>query len=523
MFSSRLYQALEKCKSISELKRIHALLITLGISHHDPFASKLLSSSVTVDLHYSYHFFLQLSNPTTFNWNTLIRASSNSKNPNTSVSLYVQMLRLGVPPDHLTYPFLAKASSRLSSIQLGKFFHAHIIRTGFLFDRFVQNSFVHMYASCGDIVCAKKMFDEISRKNLVSWNSILDGYAKCGDLNSARQVFASMLERDVVSWSSFIDGCVKAGEHEEALDVFDKMLVEGPVANEVTMVSILCACTHLGALARGRKMHRLLIDNGLPLTLVLCTSLVDMYAKCGAIEEALCVFRGVPTEKTDVLIWNAIIGGLATHGLVKESLDMYTEMQIAGIVADEITFLCLLSACAHGGLVREAWYFFECLGKHGMTPKLEHYACMIDVLARAGQLAEAYQFLCEIPVEPTASMLGALLSGCLNHRRFDLAEVVGKKLIELEPDHDGRYVGLSNAYALVKRWDEARYARETMEQRGVKKTPGCSFVELPGSHHKFMAHDRTHPMSEKIYDMLNVVAEEMKADADDINAVHCFV
>jgi len=166
-----------------------------------------------------------------------------------------------------------------------------------------------------------------------------------------------------------------------------------------------------------------------------------MYAKCGAIEEALIVFRGVPMRRTDVLIWNALIGGLATHGLIMESLELFTEMQGVGIAPDEITYLCLLTACAHGGLVKEAWHFFECLCEYGMTPKSEHYACMVDVLARAGQLTEAYQFMSQMPMEPTASMLGALLSGCMNHGKLDLAEIVGRKLIELEPDHDGRGEG----------------------------------------------------------------------------------
>ena len=200
--------------------------------------------------------------------------------------------------------------------------------------------------------------------------------------------------------------------------IFEKMQSAGPKANEVTMVSVSCACAHMGALEKGRMIYKYIVDNGLPLTLVLQTSLVDMYAKCGAIEEALLIFRRVSKSQTDVLIWNAVIGGLATHGLVEESLKLFKEMQIVGICPDEVTYLCLLAACAHGGLVKEAWFFFESLSKCGMTPTSEHYACMVDVLARAGQLTTAYQFICQMPTEPTASMLGALLSGCINHRNL---------------------------------------------------------------------------------------------------------
>ncbi|GMY20062.1 pentatricopeptide repeat-containing protein At5g08305, partial [Fagus crenata] len=329
---------LDQCKSMLELKQIQALITTLGLSQDDPFVSKILSFSALSergDINYSYKLFSQLPNPKTFNWNTIIRGYSNSKNPNLSISVFVKMLRAGVSPDYLTYPFLVKASSRLLKWELGVAVHAHVMKTGFESDMFIQNSLIHMYASCGDIVYARKVFDGMLIRNLVSWNAMLDGHAKCGDVISARGVFELMPERDVVSWSSLIDGYVKNGEYREAISVFEKMCGSGPKANEVTMVSVLCACAHLGALEPGRMMHQYIIDNGLRLPLVLQTSLVDMYAKCGAIAEALNVFRGVRMSRTDVLIWNAIIGGLATHGLVKESLELLTEMQIVGITPDE--------------------------------------------------------------------------------------------------------------------------------------------------------------------------------------------
>ncbi|PSS01881.1 Pentatricopeptide repeat-containing protein [Actinidia chinensis var. chinensis] len=424
------------------------------------------------------------------------------------------MLRIGVSPDHLTYPFVCKACARLMNLNLGLAIHCCVLKTGFESDRFIRNSLIHLYASCGNIVCARKVFDEMHNKNMVSWNAMLDGYAKCGDMCLGREVFDLMPERDVVSWSSLIDGYVKDGQHREALAIFERMKVVGPKANDVTMVSVLCACAHLGALEHGRTMHRYMLEKALPLTLELQTSLVDMYAKCGAIEDALVVFRGVSKKQTDVLVWNAMIGGLATHGFVMESFDMFSKMRIAGITPDEITYLCLLSACVHGGLVKEAWSFFKFLNKDGMTPKSEHYACMVDVLARAGQLTEAYQFLHRIPVEPTASMLGALFNGCMNHRKLDLAEIVGRKLVELEPEHDGRYVGLSNAYAVIKRWAEAKTMREAMERRGMKKSPGLSFVEVFGKLHSFIAHDKTHPETEQIYMMLTLIVKQMKVDAD---------
>ncbi|KAL5543235.1 hypothetical protein UlMin_010945 [Ulmus minor] len=511
---------LDKSQSMSELKQIHALLLTFGLYQQDPFASKILSSSAIYhfgNVDYSFRFLSQLSNPRTFHWNVVIRGYSKSRNPNRSISVFVQMLRDGVSPDHLTYPFLAKAAACLMKRELGAAVHARISKHGFEFDGFIQNSLIHMYASCRDITYARSVFDEMCERNLVSWNCLVDGYSKCGDVSSAREMFELMPERDVVSWSCLIDGYVKAEEYMEALALFERMEATGAKANEVTMVSVLCACSHLGALEQGRLMHNYVVENKLPLTLVLRTSLVDMYAKCGEIKEALGVFRGGSMRRTDVLIWNAVIGGLATHGLVKESLELFKEMQTIRIVPDEITYLCLLSACAHGGLVKEAWNFFECLKRQGMTPKSEHYSCMMDVLARAGRVEEAFQFISEMPMEPTASMLGALLSGCMNNGKFDIAEVVGRKLIEIQPDHDGRYIGLSNVYAVFNRWDEANSLREAMERRGVKKFPGFSSVEISGMLHRFIAHDKAHPNSEQIYLILNFVSNQIKLDASSEN------
>lgn len=514
----------EKCKSMSELKQIHALLLTFGLYQEHSFASKILSFSALSNLgniDYSSRFLSQLCHPSVFDWNTVIRGYSKSKHPNRCISVFVQMLRHGFSPDHLTYPFLLKASASLLKLELGVAIHARVAKHGYESDRFIRNSLIHMYGSCRNIGYARKVFDEMPCKNLVSWNAMLDGFAKCGDVCSAREVFELMPKRDVVSWSSLIDGYVKAGEYMEALALFGRMQLARAEANEVTMVSVLCACAHLGALEQGRVMHQYVVKNRLPLTLVLQTSLVDMYAKCGAVEEALSVFNGGSMQQSDVLIWNAMIGGLATHGLVKQSLNLFEKMQNFQVFPDEITYLCLLSACAHGGLVKEAWHFFKCLCRPGMTPKTEHYACMVDVLARSGQIAEAFRFINQMPIKPTGSILGALLSGCLNHGKLDLAEFVGRKLIEMEPDHDGRYIGLSNVYANVKRWDEARNMREAMESKGVKKSPGFSFVEISKTLHRFVAHDKSHPRLEHINEMLIFITNEMKLDTDFDSLNYC--
>ncbi|KAF8672625.1 hypothetical protein HU200_049316 [Digitaria exilis] len=459
----------------------------------------------------------------------LIRSTSLSPSPSLSFSLFILLLRSALRPSHLTFPFLARAAARLSSASIAAALHAHPLRLGLLpADLHVANSLVHAYAACALPDHARRVFDEIPRPNLVSWNALLDGYAKCRDLPSARQVFARMPRRDVVSWSAMIDGCVKCGEHREALAMFEMMenaaaAVEqqrggGVRANDVTMVSVLGACAHLGDLERGRRVHRCLRERGFRIKLRLATSLVDMYAKCGAIDEALRVFRAVPVESTDVLIWNAMIGGLAVHGMGTESVEMFREMQRAGVTPDEITYLCLLSACVHGGLVDEAWMFFRLLEAQGLRPHVEHYACLVDVLGRAGHLEEAHGVVKSMPMKPSVSVLGALLNACHLHGWVELGEVIGRQLVQLQPGHDGRYIGLSNIYAVARRWQEAKKARKVMEERGVKKLPGFSEIDVGGGVSRFIAWDKTHPGSAQIYDLLNLIAMEMKMKDDD--AIH---
>ncbi|CAH9099978.1 unnamed protein product [Cuscuta epithymum] len=514
ILKSALTTLLDNCKSMPELKQIHGLMIALGLSQDEHFMSKILSFlalSDSGDINYSCWVLSSLVNPQIFHWNTVIRGYSKSKNPNRSVSVFIKMLNAGALPDYLTFPFLVKASSRILKRELGCSVHAHIHKRGFESDMFVSNSLIHMYASFGHILFARKVFDRMPLYNLVSWNSIVDGYAKCGDMESARKLFDLMPERCVLSWSCLIDGYVKNGDYGDALTVFDEMCASGSTPNEVTMVSVLCACAHLGALDKGRTMHHYLIENGLPLTVILHTSLVDMYAKCGAIFMAIDVFRSYRVGPGDVLLWNTMLGGLASHGLVNESLNLFKEMISTCVKPDEITYLSLLHACAHGGLVNEAWYLFGCLGAQGTNTTIEHYACMVDVLARSGQTLEAYRFLSQMPIEPTASMLGALLNGCMNHGKLELAEIVGKKLVKMEPHHDGRYVGLANVYAANLQWDEARSMRQTMERMGVRKSPGYSFVEIDHTLHRFIAHDKSHPSYEVICMMLSFIGSQMRS------------
>ncbi|XP_039129103.1 pentatricopeptide repeat-containing protein At5g08305-like [Dioscorea cayenensis subsp. rotundata] len=348
-FLSRLTSLLSQCKTMKELKQIHAQVTIAGHSSDNHIISKLLMFSTTSgprNTDYSFKLFSLVSSPGTFFYNTIIRAFSASKNPARVFSLYNQMLLAGLFPDHYSFPFLTKACANLASLPSRNF------------------------SSLG-------VFDAMCVRNLVSWNTMVDGYAKCGDLVAARNVFDGMLVRDVMSWSALIDGYVKGGEFRKA---------DGMKANAVALVSVLCACSGLRDLDEGRRVHRYIKDNGVCLTIQLSTSLVDMYAKCGSITEALAVFRVVPVVETDVLIWNAIIGGLVRHGRSKHSLAFFEEMQVAGVQPDKITYSYLYSACTNGGLVEDAQRFRNLLKAQRMAVHVEHCASRVDVLRRSGRV-----------------------------------------------------------------------------------------------------------------------------------------
>ncbi|KAL4186123.1 hypothetical protein AMTRI_Chr09g12670 [Amborella trichopoda] len=506
-----IFSLLRLCNSMRDFKLLHAQIITSGLSQDSLSAQQLITFcalSPSGDLGHASRLFESIDQPSLHIYNTIIRAYSKSKTPRLSLSTFAIMLQRGVAPDHYTYPFLIKACSHLQWVHQGEVLHSQVIKYGLEFDAFVSNSLMHMYASCQAIWPARKVFDEMPQRTLVSFNTMLDGYAKCGKIQDAKALFAVMTEHDIVTWSAMIDGLVHAGEYREALSVFDRMQASNVRANDVTIVSALGACAHLGALATGTAMHTYIGDHGFKLNVVLGTAMVDMYAKCGAPNEALRVFRVVPNA--DLLTWNAVINGMAMNGMSEKALGLFGEMERAGVRPDEITYLGLLCACTHGGFVEDGWRFFNALSERGMSAKVEHCACMVDLLGRAGKVMEAYEFISSMPFEPTSSMLGALLSACKMHGYVSLGERVGKRLIELEPNHDGRYIGLSNVYAAASRWDEARKAREMMEMRGVKKVPGFSSVEVDGAIHRFIADDRTHPCSKEVYLMLNDLGRQIK-------------
>lgn len=344
----------------------------------------------------------------------------------------------------------------------------------------IKNSVLRMYCKFGALEDARVLFERSGRLDLVSWNTLVSGYAKSGDVEIASKVFERMPERNLVSWSALIDGYVRTGGFAQALRVWDRFLEEGTEPDEVLLVSVLKACAHLGALDRGRAIHEY-IDrygrrrDGNVNRVVLGTALVDMYCKCGCVGEAIEVFDRV--ENRDIVLWNAMISGLAMHGESRRALELFGRLKEEGrptVVPNRSTYVAVLCACRHAGMVDEGKEIFKSMKRCGVEPERDHYGCLADLMGRAGRVKKAEEVLLAMPMEPRAEQWGALMSACRTHKDVEVGERVGWRLIAMEPLDGGRYAQLANLYADVGQWQKAEEIRRVMEQMGAKKETGQS-------------------------------------------------
>ncbi|KAL5219725.1 hypothetical protein ABZP36_024438 [Zizania latifolia] len=338
------------------------------------------------------------------------------------------------------------------------------------------NSMVTGFARHGLLPLARKMFDEMPVRNLVSWNAMIRGYTANGEMDGARELFNVMTEKDVVSWTCMISGYAQAGRYEETLELFRAMQSESNVQpNEVTMVSVLSACAHLTALEEGRWVHAFIDKHKMVLNneYNLGAAVIDMYAKCGRTDVAVKIFHSL--DQKNVSAWNALITGLAVNGDAQDSIDTFEQMKRSGQKPNAITFVGVLTACAHGGLVDEGRRCFQSMASTcGVQPEVKHYGCMVDMLGRAGLLEEAEELIRSMPMVPDVMVLGALLGACRMHTRFDVAERVQSEILRLNAKQSGCHVLISDIYAAAGKWVDALEARHVLQKCGIKKLPGSS-------------------------------------------------
>ncbi|KAF2290036.1 hypothetical protein GH714_042466 [Hevea brasiliensis] len=333
-------------------------------------------------------------------------------------------------------------------------------------------------------------------------------YAKCGEIKDARKVFDQMPERNVVSWSGMIYGYAQFGEDEEALRLFKEALLEDLDVNDFTFSSVIRVCGNSTLLELGRQMHGLCFKTSYDSSSFVGSSLISLYSRCGVIEAASRVFDEVPIKNLGM--WNAMLISSAQHAHTEKVFDLFEKMKIVRMRPNFITFLCLLYACSHAGLIDKGKFYFGLIKEYGIEPGAQHYASMVDLLGRAGKLQEALATIKGMPIEPTESVWGAFLTGCRLHGDSELAAFAADRIFELGPVSSGMNVLLSNAYAAAGRYEDAARARKMLRDHGVKKETGLSWIEEGNRVHTFAAGDRSHERTKEIHQKLGELEEDME-------------
>ncbi|EEF50695.1 pentatricopeptide repeat-containing protein, putative [Ricinus communis] len=461
---------LPACLEISQLrslKELHGYSIRHGFQYDELVANGFVAAYAKCGmLICAERVFYSMETKTVNSWNALIGGCAQNGDPRKALNLYIQMTYSGLVPDWFTIGSLLLASAHLKSLRYGKEVHGFVLRHGLEIDSFIGISLLSLYIHCGESSSARLLFDGMEEKSSVSWNAMISGYSQ-------------------------------NGLPEDALILFRKLVSDGFQPSDIAVVSVLGACSQQSALRLGKETHCYALKALLMEDVFVACSTIDMYAKSGCIKESRSVFDGLKNK--DLASWNAIIAAYGVHGDGEESIELFERMRKVGQMPDGFTFIGILTVCSHAGLVEEGLkYFNEMQNFHGIEPKLEHYACVMDMLGRAGRLDDALRLVHEMPEQPDSRVWSSLLSFCRNFGELEIGQIVAEKLLELEPKNVENYVSLSNLYAGSGRWDDVRRVRQMIKDIGLQKDAGCSWIELGGKVHSFVAGDNLLPQSKEM-------------------------
>ncbi|KAJ8642695.1 hypothetical protein MRB53_004443 [Persea americana] len=410
-------------------------------------------------------------------WTALIGGYAQHGKGHKAISLFRTLHSLGLKPNEHTFSSILSACANVIAVKEGKQFHAMILKSGFKLITFVGNA-------------------------------IVDLYAKCGCLDESSKVFQEMEERDVVSWNVLIAGHVQIGHFGEVVHLLDQMFLDGLRPNIYSYSSILSLCGDLPAIGWGKQTHGCILKPGFDKDVVVGSALIDMYAKCGRLNDAHNVFNRLNVKT--VVSWNTILVGYAQHGFGKEALGVFREIERDGIKPNDITFLGVLLACGHVGLVEDGQRYFDSMIKdHNIIPSVDHVACMVDLFARGGQVERAYEFIVSMPVEPDKVVWRSLLASCKTYKHLALGRYAAEQILRIDPEDVSAYIMLSSIYADAEMWDEMAQVRQTMKEKGLKKDPGCSWIEVNNMVHSFIARDTAHCQREIILETVNGLTVQM--------------
>ncbi|EXB76266.1 hypothetical protein L484_025622 [Morus notabilis] len=532
-----------KLVEMSQHKQIHAQLLRTSLFFTAFTASKIVALCAPEDsgsLNYARLVLSQISNPTIYTCNSIIRGYTNWHCPREAILFYREMIFNGFEADRFTFPSLFKYCEDLHE---GKQLYNHSIKLGFASNSYVQNTLMNMYSNCGCLVSARKKFKKIAERTVVSWatmigayaqwnqpteafelfdrmmsenvkpnevtlvnvlnarakardletakhmhnyvdesgfgchaklnTALMDVYCKCVSVLLARDLFDKMPEKYLFCLNVVINGHVNDSDYKEAFLLFREMQLKGEKGDKVTMISLLLACSHLGALELGKWLHAYIKKEKIEVDATLGTTLVDMYAKCGGIESAINVFQQLPEK--DVMTWTALITGLTMCGEEEMALEYFHEMRISGVKPYAVTFVGVLAACSHADLADDGISHFNSMSSmYGIKPSIDHYGCMVDLLDPAGRIGEAEELIRKMPIPPDRFVRRGLLGACRIHGNLKVAERAAQQLLELDSENEG------------------------------------TLIEIDGIVHEFVKGDSSHPQVTEINRMLDDMSNRLK-------------
>ncbi|XP_030487565.1 pentatricopeptide repeat-containing protein At2g21090 [Cannabis sativa] len=439
-------------------------------------------------------------------WNTMVIAYAQNELFHEALDLYRELRRSSIGYNEFSFAGVLTVCVKLKELELTRQIHGQILVAGFLTNVVLSSSVVDAYTKCGEMGDARRYFDEMPIRDVLVWTTLVSGYAKWGHMKCASELFHLMPEKNPVSWTALIAGYARNGMGYEALTLFTKMIMFGFTPDQFTFSSCLCACAGIAALKQGKQIHGYLIRTNFRPNTIVVSSLIDMYTKCGSLVTAHMVFN-LMGNKQEVILWNTMISALAQHGHGKEAIQMFEDLIRSGLKLDRITFVVVLNACSHSGLVQEGLRIFNSMtADHGIIPDQEHYACLIDILGRAGRFEELMNQIDKMPCEPGYQVWNSLLGVCRLHRNLELGRKAAELLIELNPELPDAYVFLSSIYAIHGRWELVEKVRQLMNKRHVRKERAVSWIEIDNKVHAFTVSDRLHPMAKAIYSVLRELA-----------------
>uniref|UniRef100_A0A6N2MSD0 DYW domain-containing protein n=1 Tax=Salix viminalis TaxID=40686 RepID=A0A6N2MSD0_SALVM len=428
-----------------------------------------------------------------------------------AIQLFSRMLFLNITPNEFTFGTVIHSSTSLGDLNLGRQFQASAMKMGLSYMVFVGSAVLDFYAKTGSSQEAQRAFEDIQHPNIVSYTTLIHGYLKKGRFEEAFELFKQMPERNIVSWNAMIGGFSQMGQNEEAVNLFVEMIREGLVPDQYTFPCAIIAAANIAALEMGRSFHACAVKTLGELSVFAGNSLISFYAKCGSMEDSLRLFYELP--ESTIVSWNAVICGFAQNGRGEDAVDFYERMRNTGLRPDSVTLLGLLWACNHAGLVDKGYsYLNRARLEYPSLLKPKHYACTVDLLSRHGCFKEAQEFLRDLPFNPGVGFWKALLGGCRIHSNTELGAIAGRNILDLDPKDASSYIMLSNAHSAAGRWQDASVIRQEMQERGLKRIPASSWIEIKSKIHVFVNCDRSHHQKDGIYSVLNFIYWEIDTD-----------